>query len=336
MRIGLGPLPLEPGPGESHAEVHARALELAERAEALGLDAVWVDANHFTDVGHGPAPLLVAAALAARTERVAIGSATQTLALGEHPLHVATEALFLDALSGGRLVLGVGLGYREDEFAGFGVERADRRARFDEALAVLRAAFSHDPDYAEGATHFPVGAAVAPQPRPIRAGGPPVWVGGGWQPAAVRRVARLGLPLISQFFEGDEIVASKARVYREVAAPGCTGLATVPVIRDVLVGDPAALAKVLVPIYRRYAGWGMPLLGRPTRPDEIGPQEALRIAIVGRPSEVAERLRAVEASGATDLLARADLPGVPRAVVESTLETLAGLRGAACSRVESA
>jgi alkanesulfonate monooxygenase SsuD/methylene tetrahydromethanopterin reductase-like flavin-dependent oxidoreductase (luciferase family) len=161
-------------------------------------------------------------------------------------------------------------------------------------------------------------------------------VGGGWHSAAVRRVARLGLPLISQFFEADAIVASKVRLYREAAPPGASGLATVPVIRDVLVGDPAVLAKVLVPVYRRYAEWGMPLLGRPTRPEEIGPEEALRIAIVGGPSEVAERLRALEAAGATDLLARADLPGAPRAVVESTLEALAGLRGAACSRVESA
>ncbi len=336
MRIGLGPLPLEPGPGETHADVYERALELAERAEALGLDAVWVDANHFTEVGHGPAPLLVAAALAARTERVSIGSATQTLALGEHPLHVATEALFLDALSGGRLVLGVGLGYREDEFAGFGVERGDRRARFDEALAVLRAAFSHDPDYPEQATHFPVGAAVAPQPRPVRAGGPPVWVGGGWQPAAVRSVAGLGLPLISQFFEGDEVVAAKLRLYREVAPAGSPGLATVPVIRDVLVGDPAALGRVLVPIYRRYAEWGMPLLGRPTRPDEIGPDEALGIAVVGSASEVGGRLRALEAAGATDLLARADLPGVPRAVVDCTLEALADLRVRACNEVARA
>lgn len=336
MRIGLGPLPLELGPGESHADVYARALELAGRAEALGLDAVWVDANHFTDVGHGPAPLLVAAALVARTRRMTVGSATQTLALGEHPLHVATEALFLDALSGGRFVLGVGLGYREDEFAGFGVERGDRSARFDEALAVLRAAFSHDPDYPEAATHFPVGAAVAPQPRPVRPGGPPVWVGGGWQPRAVRRVARLGLPLISQFFEGDAVVASKVRLYREAAPAGAPGLETVPVIRDVLVGDPARLASVLVPIYRRYADWGMPLLGRPTRPDEIGPHEALGIGIVGAPSEVEERVRALEAAGATDLLARAELPGAPRAVVESTLELLAGLRGRACTRVESA
>jgi alkanesulfonate monooxygenase SsuD/methylene tetrahydromethanopterin reductase-like flavin-dependent oxidoreductase (luciferase family) len=152
----------------------------------------------------------------------------------------------------------------------------------------------------------------------------------------VRRVARLGLPLISQFFEGDEVVAAKLRLYREVAPAGASGLATVPVIRDVLVGDAAALAPVLVSVYRRYADWGMPLLGRPTRPAEIGAEQALRIAIVGSASEVAERLRALEAVGASDLLARADLPGVPRAVVESTLEALAGLRAPACGRVQSA
>jgi alkanesulfonate monooxygenase SsuD/methylene tetrahydromethanopterin reductase-like flavin-dependent oxidoreductase (luciferase family) len=311
--------------------VFARAFALAERAEALGLDAVWVDGNHFTDVWHGPSPLLVAAALAARTRRIAIGVATVTLTLAEHPLHVAEEALFVDALAAGRLVLGVGLGYRADELEGFGVPRAERRARFDDALRILREAFTDAPEFPAPGRHFAVGAAVVPQPRPVREGGPPIWVGGGWRAGAVRNVARLGLPLISQFFEPVSVVAEKVRIYREHAAPGAPGLRTVPVIRDVAVGPPVELARALVPVYRRYAEWGMPLLGRPTHPDEIGPAEVSTLAWLGEEDALARRMDELDSAGGTDLLARADLPGLPRAAVERTLEALAALHAAACA-----
>lgn len=307
-------------------EVYARALEAAELAESVGLDAVWVDSNHFTEEAHGPSPLLAAAALAARTRRIAVGVATLTLSLGEHPLHVAEEALLVDALSAGRLVLGVGLGYRADEFDGFGVPPGARRGRFDEALELLQNAFSDAPSLPRKGAHFRVGTEVTPEPRPIRPGGPPIWVGGGWRPGAVRRVARLGLPLISQFFESPARIAEKVALYREAAPAGAPGLDTVPVIRDVLVAEPAAVLPALVPLYRRYAAWGMPLLERPTDPGEIGPEEALRIAIVGSEAEVEARLSELAEAGATDVLARADLPGVPRTLVENTIRALGRLR----------
>ena len=326
MRIGLGPLPLELEPGVELEQVYARALEAAELAESVGLDAVWVDSNHFTEEAHGPSPLLAAAAMAARTRRIRIGVATLTLSTGEHPLHVAEEALLVDALSGGRLVLGVGLGYRADELKGFGVEPHERRGRFDEALEMLQGAFADEPHLRLDGEHFRVGSEVVPEPRPVRPGGPPLWVGGGWRPAAVRRVARLGLPLISQFFESPQRIAEKVALYREAAPAGAPGLAIVPAIRDVIVGETQAVLPALVRLYRRYAEWGMPLLERATEPAEIGPDEALRIAIVGSEAEVLERLRELAGAGATDVLARADLPGIPRPRVESTIRALGRIR----------
>lgn len=326
MRIGLGPLPLEGEPGQPLERVYARALDDAELAESVGLDAVWVDSNHFTDEAHGPSPLLVAAALAARTTRVSVGVATLTLAFGEHPLHVAEEALLVDALSGGRLVLGVGMGYRREELCGFGVAPEARRQRFDEALGVLRRAFSDEPDFPQPGDHFRVAAEVVPQPRPIRPGGPPLWVGGGWRPAAVRRVARLGLPLISQFFEPLESIAGKVRAYREVAAEDAPGRAVVPAIRDVVVDPSPGVLDALVRLYRRYAAWGMPLLGRPTRPAEVGAAEVEALALLGSEAEVEARLAVLARVGVTDVLARADLPGVPRRTAAGTVRALARIR----------
>ena len=326
LRIGLGPFPLERSRGLSLRRVYGRTLDLAELAERVGLDSVWVDGNHFSDQAHGPSPLLAAAALAARTRRVAIGIATLTLSIGEHPLHVAEQALVLDALSGGRLVLGVGLGYRAAEMAGFGVDPALRRDRFDDALAVLRAAFAEPPGFPAGGAQFRVEVPVVPQPRPVQPGGPPIWVGGGWRPAAVRRVARLGFPLVSQFFEGLDRIVEKQRLYRETAAPDAPGHSTVPVIRDVVLAEPEAVQPALLRVYRRYASWGMPLLGRPTRPDEIGPAQVGKLALVGSEAHLEAGLAALRDAGVTHVLARADLPGIPRATVESSVRALGRIR----------
>jgi alkanesulfonate monooxygenase SsuD/methylene tetrahydromethanopterin reductase-like flavin-dependent oxidoreductase (luciferase family) len=139
-------------------------------------------------------------------------------------------------------------------------------------------------------------------------------------------VARLGLPLISQFFEPPETIAEKVRLYRDAAAPDAAGCATVPAIRDVAIGDPGDLAARLLPLYRRYAAWGMPLLGRPTAPEEIGPAEVARIALLGSADHVAERLVELREAGATDILARADLPGIPRRTCEGTIAALGAIR----------
>ena len=332
LRMGVGPFPLEHDPERGLARVYAEMLEDAELAERCGLDAAWVDGNHFTEQGHGPSPLVAAAALAARTRRLQIGVATLTLSLAAHPLLVAEEALVLDALSGGRLILGVGLGYRTDEFLGFGVAPELRRERFDEALAVLQGAFREPAELPEEGLHFPLGSEVTPQPRPVRPDGPPIWVGGGWQPAAVRRIARLGLPLLSQFFERPVLLERKIRLYLEHLPAGISASLPIPVIRDVLVADPEEVAPALVALYRRYAGWGMPLLERATRPEEIGPEEALDMAIVGSEDEVGERLAGLEEIGVTEVLARVGLPGIPREVSVRTIETLGSLRSAASSR----
>ncbi len=332
LRIGIGPFPLEREPGRSLHEIYGEMLAHAERAEGCGLDGVWVDGNHFTEEAHGPSPLLAAAALAARTRRVSIGVATLSLSFAEHPLLVAEEALVLDALSAGRLILGVGLGYRLEEFSGFGVPPETRRARFDEALALLRGAFQEPACMPPEGRHFPVGAAVTPEPRPVRPGGPPIWVGGGWQPGAVRRIARLGLPLLSQFFERPALLARKLRLYADCVPPDAPGASTVPVIRDVLVADPDAVGPLLARVYARYAAWGMPLLEGPTRPDEIGPAEALEIAVVGSEREVGERLAELAELGVTEVLARVQLAGIPTEVSVRTIEALGRLRSAASSR----
>src|ERR1700674_3649137 len=100
------------------ADHYARSLELCERADRLGADSVWLSEHHFFEDGYLPQPLTFAAAIAARTRHVRLGTAVLLPALRQ-PAQLAEEAAIVDLISDGRLDLGVGVGYRVPEFAAF-------------------------------------------------------------------------------------------------------------------------------------------------------------------------------------------------------------------------
>ncbi len=111
-------------------------------AERLGFDGAWVAQHHFDgDEGGMPAPLVFLAHVAARTSRIRLGTGIITLPL-EAPVRVAEDTAVLDALSGGRLEVGVGSGGTPSSFAAFGLESAERGAVFARHLAVLREAWA--------------------------------------------------------------------------------------------------------------------------------------------------------------------------------------------------
>lgn len=165
----------------------AQQLELARLAESAGVDSLWVTEHHFAEDGYCPAPLAALASLAAVTERVALG--TWVLLLGlRNPVQVAEEACFVDNLSGGRVVLGAGAGYRAEEFAGLGVDRRRLGRLMDEKLEVLLRAL-RDPGPFDYAGELLQLEGVRVTPRPL---GPlPVLVG-STTAAADARAVRLG------------------------------------------------------------------------------------------------------------------------------------------------
>src|SRR5437868_899465 len=98
------------------ADHYAHALELVEEGERLGASSAWLTEHHFFDDGYLPQCLTFAAAVAARTKRLRIGTAVLLLPL-HPPLEVAEQAAVVDIMSGGRLDLGLGLGYRKPEYS---------------------------------------------------------------------------------------------------------------------------------------------------------------------------------------------------------------------------
>src|ERR1700682_1074279 len=108
----------------SFRELYDASLAQVAAAESLGFDSIWITEHHLPDDGYLPALMPAAAAIAARTTRVTIGTYV-LLAPFYHPLKLAEDAAFVDVLSHGPLRLGIGLGYRAEEFEGFGVPRAE-------------------------------------------------------------------------------------------------------------------------------------------------------------------------------------------------------------------
>ena len=174
--------------GRSFARLYAETLEQAAWAERdLGFGSAWISEHHLAVDGYTPSPLTLAAAMAARTETMSIGTSIVILPL-HNPVRLAEDALTVNAISGGRFKLGVGLGYREVEFAGFGVPMRERRSRLEEGIEILRHAFAGQ-TFEHRGPHHDLGT-VTITPLPDAGASPELWIG-GFAPAAIRRGAQL-------------------------------------------------------------------------------------------------------------------------------------------------
>jgi alkanesulfonate monooxygenase SsuD/methylene tetrahydromethanopterin reductase-like flavin-dependent oxidoreductase (luciferase family) len=120
-------------------QLYEQVIAQAELADRLGYDTFFVAEHHFHEYGAVPNPAVMLSTLAQRTKRLRLGSAISILTF-HNPLTVAESYAMVDVLSGGRLVLGVGSGYLKHEFAGYQIDPAEKRDRFDEKLAILKRA----------------------------------------------------------------------------------------------------------------------------------------------------------------------------------------------------
>ncbi|MFD4156062.1 LLM class flavin-dependent oxidoreductase [Streptomyces hydrogenans] len=159
------------------ADHYAHTLELCEEADRRGVDGLWFTEHHLFEDGYLPQPLTFAAAVAARTRRARIGTSVVLPAL-HHPVDLAEQAALVDLISGGRLELGLGAGYRRPEYALFGAEFGRRFQHTERNIAeILRLWREREVT-----------------PAPIQ-DPPPVW-GGFYGPRGARIAGRLGLGLL--------------------------------------------------------------------------------------------------------------------------------------------
>jgi alkanesulfonate monooxygenase SsuD/methylene tetrahydromethanopterin reductase-like flavin-dependent oxidoreductase (luciferase family) len=310
-----------PGSGRSFTALYAEMLAQAEIAEHLGFRSIWLTEHHFTDDGYLPAMLPAAAAIAARTRRVAIGTFV-LLAPFQHPLRLAEDAAVVDVISGGRLRLGLGQGYRQEEFDGFGVPRSERLGRTLETIEILRQAWTGERFSFEG-KYFrfkDVRVLPAPASRPH-----PELLWGAGAPKAIRRAARLGLSFACVGGRRE------AAVYIDALKAAGRNPADFSLVnsRVVYIAESEQdawndVGEALMYQAEHYGRWLSAAAGTTDmskvliRPD---PERLRRTSILGPPNFVRARIaEIIESAPYTDLITVMQLPGLDPAKARRSLE----------------
>ena len=209
----------------------------AEAAEDWGYDSFFLPENHFNASIPIPDPMLLLAAVAARTRHIRLGTSSWLLPI-RHPLLAAEQVAALDQLSGGRLILGLGRGYQAGMLEAFGVQQKDKRQRFEEILTTMIAAWSDkpvgDPQQSQVLT-----------PLPLQQPHPPLWVA-AFGPKAIAQVGRLGLPYLASPVETFDELSNNFSLHSEaVREAGHTVPDTVAIMRTVFISEDGARCRQL-------------------------------------------------------------------------------------------
>jgi alkanesulfonate monooxygenase SsuD/methylene tetrahydromethanopterin reductase-like flavin-dependent oxidoreductase (luciferase family) len=181
--------------GAPPVELYKAALDQCEWADRMGFHAVTFMEHHATTDGYLPSPVVMASAVAGRTHDILIGVSVMLLPL-YHPLRAAEDLAVLDLLSGGRLRVTVGAGYRPDEYAQFGLDIKKRPSLMERGIETLKKAWTGEPFEYEGRT-------VRILPRPAQQPRPAIVMGGSSKAAAERaaRIADGYQPVMPELYE---------------------------------------------------------------------------------------------------------------------------------------
>ncbi|HXG39398.1 MAG TPA: LLM class flavin-dependent oxidoreductase [Candidatus Limnocylindrales bacterium] len=320
--IRFGFIPTEGG------RMFREALAEVELGEALGFDSVWIEEHHGVRDHYWPSPLVAAAAFAARTSRIALGTDV-IVASFYGAVRLAEDVAVLEALSDGRFTLGVGLGYKPDEFALYDAPLERRGERLEELLPVLRALWRGERVDHEG-RHLVVHGSIEPVPPTP----PAIWIG-GWGPKTLERAARLADAWVPGPTADLARLAGLRRDYDAalVAAGRDPTSVPRPLTRDVVIAETDAEAwrlaerHLLVSYRDEYGGsWRHPIIGATDSPRVDSLDELVRDRlIVGGPERCIRQLRRfVDELGVDQVIFRLYFPGVPHEHVVAELKLLAG------------
>ena len=172
-----------PDSGVPHQALYDEILEQVRWLDRIGADLVWFTEHHFIDDGYLPSWVPVAGAMAAVTERVRFGTDICLLPFN-HPVRLAEDLAVLDNLSGGRVELGVGMGYAPHEFRGFGLPVSRRVSLMNEGIEVLQRCFAGERFSYHGKRYRCEDVAITP--GYVQEGGPPLWIAAMSEAGALR------------------------------------------------------------------------------------------------------------------------------------------------------
>jgi len=312
--------------GDDPARRFAETVEQVRLIRSLGFDSIWGGEHHVTPGFHYLPLLPMLERLAAEAEGLWVGTNLVLLPL-HNPVELAEIGAFLDVITGGRFMLGVGLGYRAEEFAVFGVSMKERVSRLTEGVEIIRRLWTEDRVVHRG-HHWQLDG-VSIRPRPLQRPRPPILVG-SQVAAGIARAARIAdgwlvvpIPTVDEFaVQASDFAAARSaaglppsahicRLFEVVCAPD----------EDTAI---RRAAPFLLEKYSAYLAWG--LRGVTIDPAAAPEAQLRRLAAnrfaVGSPTQVTDALLRQYRAGVTHATMRVSWPGMAQADVLAGIELL--------------
>ncbi len=302
-------------PQENMAVKIREGVEQVKAARDAGFDMVCTGQHYLSYPYQMPTTLPYLAHLAPAAQGMYIGATVLLLPLLQ-PVDIAESVATLDAMSGGKFILGVGQGYRAEENIAFGTNPTlkERAARMTESLEVMKLLWTRDEVEFHGAYYNIPKVKIAT--RTIQKPHPPIWVAAN-SDSAVRRAARAGYPWLINPHTTIGTLEGQVRLYHNAAAQAGHSTAGLPILREMYVHQRSASAfeqarPYLEPKYQAYAAWGQ---------DEVPGQESFRVPfetlakdrfLLGDPARIVEEIHQYqERLGVDRMVFRIQWPGMP-------------------------
>jgi alkanesulfonate monooxygenase SsuD/methylene tetrahydromethanopterin reductase-like flavin-dependent oxidoreductase (luciferase family) len=325
MKIGLA-LSVQHRPEDSQAARFMEHVEQVRLARQVGFSSVWASQHYLSEPFTYFQPLPTLGRMAAEAEGMALGTGVLLLPLHQ-PVDLAEQLATLDVVCGGRLVVGVGLGYRDAETAAFGLQPRQRVGRFVEALHVLERLWSGEPVSHRG-THFTLSDVRISMP-PVQRPRPPIWLAANTD-AGVRRAAQLGDAwLMNPHTTGAALQRQLALFHDARRAAGRPAAREIPLLRECCLAPTAGEALAaggpfLDAKYGAYRRWEQ---------DKALPEDDQWSAafdelahdrfLLGDPARARDEIaRYRDLLGITTLIVRVQWPGMPQSAVLRSIRLL--------------
>jgi alkanesulfonate monooxygenase SsuD/methylene tetrahydromethanopterin reductase-like flavin-dependent oxidoreductase (luciferase family) len=316
MKLGVfSGMDFHPEQQGSAAGFYREVIDLAVDAENLGFDSVWVAEHHFANYGLCPAPAVLLATIAQRTEKIRLGPAVCVLPFHD-PVKVAEEYAVLDVVSGGRLDFSVGRGYLAHEYAGHLVDREESQGRFDEALEVIELAWKGEPfEYAGRFHRYP---RIALNTLPLQRPAPPIAIA-ALSPATYARIGAQGYNLVAVPYILEDLSALKDLLAGYTAhAKGGSRVGSGPRVT-------VAFHMHVAPTQAEAETRARPYITRYCETRAVGNSKTFdllmrqQLIAVGDPAHVAGILRQLASFGVDRVLCLMNFGGMPYPLVRDSL-----------------
>ena len=285
------------------------AVEQSVLSQKVGFKSIWLEEHH-GNKDYLPSPLIAAAALSQHIPKMWVGTAVAVLPL-YNPVRFASDVTVLDNATGGKAIVGVGVGYRTEEFNAMGVPLSERGTRMDESIQIVSALL-------EGKTlthwgkHFNI-SNFRLHPRPIQSPRPEIWIG-GWKDRSMERVARMGDQWLAGPVASFRVLEDARTLYVEELKKYGRRFSGFALMRDAYVSEAESdilrdVEKSVMHMYGEdYSGSGHPLVGgqKADARSWVGDR-----FIQGTPAQCIETISLLKKNGVNHLILRVSLRQLP-------------------------